>query len=468
MEEIIRSIKAHLYEKNVSPLAGAFLLATIALNFEVAMILFADIPHSQKFAEIDAYFSLQLPNTPDWVNQLLGRVWWGVLWPLIVSVIYLIGYPYIAQPIYRLSLKFQRALREERQQSEEQKLLSVEESRALLVEVEKLKRANEDLTEDFRTTRNNLLEENERLQGELEAIQGAKPEENEEEEGKTYEDEQVEELLSSVDVKSEVTGPNLDELDGSPDDRAEVEEFMVKNDLKFAEKDLLSNQVIRAVGLADKMGPWISEGLDNVEIGKFRIEDLFPSAVYERLRDEDKRRLDELAISVASNPHHTGIFWNKDSSGVAQFERLDMNDKDVAERERSRREDLVTSSRAEVGPIQASGTAEVMPKINNVVWSSIDFKDEDSVRNHLIEVMKNLGSESFTIESSLRATGDPKLTKKQKNTLASVLKRMVREGLVKDIGIQTNDEGDETFVKTSDKEVIEKLNSEYWEKGEKE
>jgi hypothetical protein len=56
MEDIIKSIKAFLYDRSSSPLFGAFIISWMAWNYRLLMLVLSDTEIDKKFKDIDKYF----------------------------------------------------------------------------------------------------------------------------------------------------------------------------------------------------------------------------------------------------------------------------------------------------------------------------------------------------------------------------------------------------------------------------
>lgn len=131
MDEILKSIKAYLYDRSTSPLFGAFLLSWSAWNYKFIVVLLADEPLAAKFAFIGTLFShidVDMWGHGFWLS---GSFVNGFLVPALAAYVYMYGYPLLAKPVYEYSLKRQKELRELRQKAEDNRLLSIEESREL-------------------------------------------------------------------------------------------------------------------------------------------------------------------------------------------------------------------------------------------------------------------------------------------------------------------------------------------------
>lgn len=125
---IINSIKAHLYERSTSPLAGAFVFSWLGWNYRFVMVLFSDLKLDDKFT----YIATLYPNIWDG--------FWGVgfLYPLLTAICVILLYPLPAIPLSWYSRFMQMKQRERNQKIEKKKLLSVEESQAIILENLKL------------------------------------------------------------------------------------------------------------------------------------------------------------------------------------------------------------------------------------------------------------------------------------------------------------------------------------------
>lgn len=140
MDEAIKSIKAFLYDRTVSPLFGAYMLAWTIWNYRVFVVLLDSKELlSAKFEIIDRYFG---PVSYDFFGhsfQVWGQIVHGVFGPIFLTFIYLYVYPWLAKPVYSHSLAKQKELKAIKQEIENARLLSVDESRVLIKEIEQLR-----------------------------------------------------------------------------------------------------------------------------------------------------------------------------------------------------------------------------------------------------------------------------------------------------------------------------------------
>jgi hypothetical protein len=133
MHDIFTSIKAYLYDRSASPLFGAFLVSWSAWNYRFFVILFSNglsLP-ADKFSEIDSLFAPHLFALGDLSISISGKLLNGGIVPALIALTYLYVYPLIAKPVYEHSLKKQKKLRAVKQEQEDQRLLSAEESREI-------------------------------------------------------------------------------------------------------------------------------------------------------------------------------------------------------------------------------------------------------------------------------------------------------------------------------------------------
>jgi hypothetical protein len=133
MQDIFTSIKAYLYDRAVSPLIGAFVVAWSVWNYRFFVVLFAGgLPTpADKFKAIDLLFKSYTIALGDVNVVVSGKIIDGFIAPAVIGILYLYAYPFLAKPVYEHSLKKQKELRAVRQEQEDNRLLSVEESREL-------------------------------------------------------------------------------------------------------------------------------------------------------------------------------------------------------------------------------------------------------------------------------------------------------------------------------------------------
>jgi hypothetical protein len=121
MGEYIQSIKAHLYDRAVSPLFGTFVASWAAWNYQFLLVLFSSMEATEKLS----YISAALYPTLD------AKLTTGALYPLLTTVVFIFGYPLAAKPVYRYVRKQQQALLAIKRAIEDETPLTVQESRKL-------------------------------------------------------------------------------------------------------------------------------------------------------------------------------------------------------------------------------------------------------------------------------------------------------------------------------------------------
>lgn len=101
MQNIINSFKAHLYERTSSPILGAFIFYWIIFNYKLLIVIFSDLKPIDKFNEINA----SVYST--WIEQL----GYGLLLPVIVTLIYILYLPLITNKIQKKWIEHQNSLK---------------------------------------------------------------------------------------------------------------------------------------------------------------------------------------------------------------------------------------------------------------------------------------------------------------------------------------------------------------------
>lgn len=127
--DILNSIKAHLYERSTSPLAGAFVLSWLVWNYRLVMVFLSDLKLDEKF---------------EYISMLYPDVWtcfWShaFFYPFLTALAVVLFYPLPAVPLFWYSRFVQMIQRKLRQKIEKEKVLSVEESQDIILENIKIK-----------------------------------------------------------------------------------------------------------------------------------------------------------------------------------------------------------------------------------------------------------------------------------------------------------------------------------------
>ena len=178
MDEIVKSIKAFLYDRTVSPLFGAFIAAWSVCNYRVFVALLdGDASLSDKIKFLDEYFGTVTYQFYDLSFQVWGQVVHGIFWPSLLAIFYIYGYPFFAKPVYAYSLTKQKELRDIKQERENNRLLTVEESRNLQKEIEQLRYKADEEAQQFRTRIASLTETINNLEARPNSTISPKPDE---------------------------------------------------------------------------------------------------------------------------------------------------------------------------------------------------------------------------------------------------------------------------------------------------
>jgi len=148
MNDLLKSIKAHLYEKATSPLFGIFAISWALWNYKFILVLISSMKVADKLAYISEHFFVDISSS------LLT----GMLYPILTTVLVIFVYPYPAKFVYEFSRKKQKELREIKQTIEDETPLTVEESRKIRRELIELELKYEKELE-YRTTENKRLKE---------------------------------------------------------------------------------------------------------------------------------------------------------------------------------------------------------------------------------------------------------------------------------------------------------------------
>ena len=163
MKDMVDSIKAVLYERSVSPLSGAFISAWLVWNYHVPMILLSSESLEDKFEMLDKHFLPYRfmfwesgPAIPGWLVDNFSM-------PALLTLFYIFIYPALAKPVYKFSLRRQRDLREIKQKQNDNRLLSLEESRRIIRQSMRAEEEYENEISRLREKISALKEENEEL-----------------------------------------------------------------------------------------------------------------------------------------------------------------------------------------------------------------------------------------------------------------------------------------------------------------
>lgn len=125
MEDWIKSMQMHLYERVTSPLGSAFVFSWALWNYRFLVILFSDESTSETFRLIDeTHFYSHV--------EIFLR---GFIYPLASALIFIYAYPIPAQHVYQYWKNRQKKLLEIRREIEDQTPLTIKESNQIRQEM---------------------------------------------------------------------------------------------------------------------------------------------------------------------------------------------------------------------------------------------------------------------------------------------------------------------------------------------
>lgn len=100
MDDLIKTLKAQLYDRAISPLLGAFLMSWVAWNHRAIVVLLSKDEPIKKFAYLDKVLY------PDW--HAFGP---AVMFPLLSAIFLIFIYPIPARFVYEHVSKEQKRLK---------------------------------------------------------------------------------------------------------------------------------------------------------------------------------------------------------------------------------------------------------------------------------------------------------------------------------------------------------------------
>ncbi len=135
MDDVVKSIKAHLYDRVVSPLFGAFLISWAIWNYRIIFVLLSSEVIPYKFNYIDEYYSSMIY----FGGLSISKCWAvGIAAPLLSALSYIYLYPFFALPVYKFSLSRQKKLADTKNEIEGATLLTLEKSRKIIQDAKRM------------------------------------------------------------------------------------------------------------------------------------------------------------------------------------------------------------------------------------------------------------------------------------------------------------------------------------------
>ncbi|GLS92008.1 hypothetical protein GCM10007916_30780 [Psychromonas marina] len=112
LKEATTSLKAYLYDRNTSPMFGAFIVSWAFWNYQAVITFFAAMGQKDKldwftqyYSEVNKFFS-----SSDFAFELSNQVLVGALYPLLTATIYIFVLPYPSKFVFEFNLRRQQDL----------------------------------------------------------------------------------------------------------------------------------------------------------------------------------------------------------------------------------------------------------------------------------------------------------------------------------------------------------------------
>lgn len=136
IDEFKKSISSILYERTTSPLFGTFLFSWIVWNWKIVLVLFFTNTKELKTTKFE------------YIDSNLLNIYDGLIYPIISTILILTVYSWLAEQAYRLWLYFDKRKNDHKNSIEKQKLLTLEQSMKLRVELANKEESFEKLIKD--------------------------------------------------------------------------------------------------------------------------------------------------------------------------------------------------------------------------------------------------------------------------------------------------------------------------------
>lgn len=120
-DDLIKTVKAQLYDRLTSPLLGCFLLSWVIWNYKFIFTLFSEMKTEDKFKFIENYI---------YVGHYSHFIY-GLLLPFITTLFFIFIYPYPAKFAYAFFRKRQVELKEIQQKIDDETPLTRDEARKI-------------------------------------------------------------------------------------------------------------------------------------------------------------------------------------------------------------------------------------------------------------------------------------------------------------------------------------------------
>lgn len=133
MNDLIKTLKAQLYDRAVSPLFASFAISWVAFNHRLIVVMISGMPVEKKFAYID---NVLYPG----YQALLPTI----LYPLLSACALIFLYPIPARIVFKHVRSEQKRLKEIQRAIEDETPITQEEASELRASIRKAKREFED------------------------------------------------------------------------------------------------------------------------------------------------------------------------------------------------------------------------------------------------------------------------------------------------------------------------------------
>ncbi|MRX08863.1 hypothetical protein GJ697_13555 [Pseudoduganella sp. FT25W] len=124
MDDLVKSVKAQLYDRLSSPLLFTFFASLVAWNYRAVLIVVSSLSPSDKFLSLDL---LSL----GWEHQ---ELYWPLhlfIFPITTSAVYIFALPWAEKFVFEYTLQRKKDLKIARQKIEDETPMSNEEAREL-------------------------------------------------------------------------------------------------------------------------------------------------------------------------------------------------------------------------------------------------------------------------------------------------------------------------------------------------
>ncbi|MEH8161271.1 helix-turn-helix domain-containing protein [Aeromonas veronii] len=128
LEDVFNSIKAHLYDRAVSPLMGSFIVSWIVWNYKLPLLIMSKEPILEKYRIISEV--LYTSESSIYLN--------GLAYPTLTALAYIFIYPYPAEFVFKFTRNRQKSISNIKRRIESETLLTIKESVELRREIERL------------------------------------------------------------------------------------------------------------------------------------------------------------------------------------------------------------------------------------------------------------------------------------------------------------------------------------------